>query len=133
MTKSHSNFLVYYRTARSDAPPRSAGMARLLKSILLSGCLAAAAATPSRAQSYDPSIGSGNIAVNYSQAAAPRLANGGGARMVRRVDPDARKAYARVSPDATMFKRNGGPADLLTDPDPNIRFQLQRESLQGRW
>jgi hypothetical protein len=109
--------------------PRLAGM------VMAAGL--SVAATPSLAQSYDPDIGTGNIVPYYGQQSNPMMAR------------NVSSAYARVSPGAARGGRRLAPAALnanasvgnmgdpgnpvVTDPDPNIRFQLNRESLQGRW
>jgi hypothetical protein len=109
--------------------PRLAGM------VLAAGL--SVAATPSLAQSYDPDIGTGNIVPYYGQQSSPVMTQNGS------------NAYAKVSPRAARDARRLAPAALnanasvgnlgdpgnpvVTDPDPNIRFQLNRESLQGRW
>ena len=111
-----------------------AGTALLLKGMFL---VVAFATTPAAAQSFDPDIGTGNIVPYYGQQPSP-------------VAQDARNAYAKVpsgggrrvhtpSPAALRANASMGNAGLdpgnsgSTDPDPNIRFQLNRESLQGRW
>ncbi len=111
----------------------------LLKTILLVAGLALVTATPSLAQSYDPSIGTGNIVPFYGQAPQVGVAQNGAsayARIVPRVSRSARNAYARVPAAAASQSWNlyGEPDGLAgTDPDPNIRLQLHRESLRGRW
>jgi len=106
----------------------------LLKTILFGAGLTLAAATPSFAQSYDPSIGTGNI-VPYpqtAQSAVKQDASNAYARVAPRIPRGARKSFGRmdVGPSAwdayNLQESIGG-----TDPDPNIRFQLNRESLQG--
>jgi hypothetical protein len=112
----------------------------LLKTILLGAGLAVATATPSLAQSYDASIGTGNIVPFYGQTAQSGVTQGAGnayARILPRSARGARNAYARIVPGATasqswnLYNEQGNV--FGTDPDPNIRFQLHRESLQGRW
>jgi len=76
---------------------------------------ATAVASPAFAQSYDPSVGTGNIA---PQVRVPQV----------KLDKGARGAYAQVRHGAA-----GGFTGGVTDPDQNIRFQLNRESEQGRW
>jgi len=96
-----------------------------------------AIASPAFAQSYDPSVGSGNlvgpVAAAHTTHAAPRVYLG------------AESAYTRVIP-GSRHHRAGAPAAAFagplydqsghavgTDPDPNIRFQLRREadSIEG--
>jgi hypothetical protein len=108
-----------------------------LTAILLGAGLALATATPSLAQSYDPSIGTGNIVPYYGQAPALDAAQNAYARIVPRGSRGARNAYARSVPGAAAFQSwnlyNEQGNAVRTDPDPNIQFQLHRESLQGRW
>jgi hypothetical protein len=106
----------------------------VLKAMLASTCLALATATPSTAQSYDSSVGTGNIVPFYGQAAQAGAAEGARkafARVVRPGARQARNAYARSFLEMPAFDEPGD--GFGTDPDPNIRFQLHRESLQGRW
>jgi hypothetical protein len=109
----------------------------LLKTILLVAGLALVTATPSLAQSYDPSIGTGNIVPYYGQVPALDAAQNAYARIVPRGSRGARNAYARSVPGAAAFQSwnfsNEQGNAVRTDPDPNIQFQLHRESLQGRW
>ena len=85
-------------------------------------------ATPALAQSYDPSIGTGNIVAN------PAAASHQTASSARH--QDARSAFARVHPGVSQSPNAvyGEQGNLVgTDPDPNIRFQLNREAEQGEW
>jgi hypothetical protein len=87
-----------------------------MKKTIVAAALATVIASPAFAQSYDPSVGSGNIAARISAPASRS----------RALD-----AYARVphgAPAAVHSFTRGG-----TDPDPNIRFQLNRASQQGQW
>jgi len=119
-------------SAAQEVAAASSQATPLVKTMLLGASLTLAAATPSIAQSYDPDVGSGNI-VPYYQAAQPDAAQSAWNRYVRIAPRSARGAYARVGPGAG-WSTPGGPNDQGgTDPDPNIRFQLNRESLQGRW
>jgi hypothetical protein len=92
-----------------------------MKKIIAVVAFATLIASPAFAQSYDPSVGSGNIA---PQAQASTL------HLNLHHGPHA--AYAQVP--------NGGAAIVhfsgrhgTSDPPANLRFQLHRESLQGRW
>src|SRR5215216_7665132 len=83
--------------------------------------------SPAFAQSYDPWVGSGNIA--RAPSAPPAVYRGG------------EGAFARVAPSATHRR---GPSAAVqapnypvydeyghyvgADPDPNIRFQLHRDA-----
>jgi len=95
--------------------------------------LAAAAlvlATPAFAQSYDPSVGSGNIA--HAQAARPNL--------YMQVAPQAydQGAFAQVRPGSRVRAPRGAVTPFTVyddyghvigaDPDPNVRLQLRRDS-----
>src|SRR5215203_5027094 len=77
----------------------------LLKTILLVAGLALVTATPSLAQSYDPSIGTGNIVPYYRQAPALETAQNAYARIIPRASRGARNAYARSVPGAAAFQR----------------------------
>jgi len=102
-----------------------------MKKILL---LAAALgfASPAFAQSYDPSVGSGNIARAPS---APPSAYRGPEGAFARVPPGGnhpRAPYAGVqAPTAPVYDEYG--RYLGADPDANIRFELRRDadSIQG--
>jgi len=91
-----------------------------MKTTIAAVLLATAIASPAFAQSYDPDLGSGNL---VQQRAEPTL------RM--RVD-GAHGAYARVGNDASVIRRSFDNSYVGTDPDPNIRFQLNREAEHGR-
>src|SRR5215211_1075015 len=83
--------------------------------------------SPAFAQSYDPSVGSGDIA--RAQSAPPTLYRGG------------EGAFARVAPSATHRRAPSAAVQapnypvydeyghyVGADPDPNIRFQLHRDA-----
>ena len=98
-----------------------------------------ATATPSLAQSYDPDVGSGNIAPSYGQTSQWAVVQSGRsahARSTPGIAATARNAFARVGPGAAASRSWPVTNELGnvvgTDPDPNIQFQLNRESLQGR-
>jgi hypothetical protein len=78
-------------------------------------------ASPALAQSYDPSVGSGNIAPQVT-APAPRVLYRG-----------AHGAYATVPNGAPIVGHSFNGRRRSFDPDPNIQFQLNREATQGRW
>src|SRR5215207_4412189 len=86
-----------------------------------------AVTSPAFAQSYDPSVGSGDIA--RAQSAPPTLYRGG------------EGAFARVAPSATHRRAPSAAVQapnypvydeyghyVGADPDPNIRFQLHRDA-----
>jgi hypothetical protein len=111
----------------------------LLKRMLLGGGLTLAAATPSLAHSYDSSVGTGNIVPFYGQAASLPDMHGvtndyahfvpRGVRSARKLDP-----RGGLGPSTSTWNAYDDQGNIgRTDPDPNIRFQLNRESLQGRW
>jgi hypothetical protein len=92
-----------------------------MKTIIAAATFATLIASPAFAQSYDPSVGSGNIAPKV-QVQAPTL------QMKLQA---AQGAYAQVQNGGSavvQFSGNGA-----ADPDANIRFQLNRETLEGRW
>ena len=86
--------------------------------------LACALASPAFAQSYDPDVGSGNVALpsGYARASVEHVSNG------RRLYLSSPHPFARAERKTMTF--NAAPGG---DPDPNIRFQLRRESEQGEW
>jgi len=90
-----------------------------MKTTIAAVLLATAIASPAFAQSYDPDLGTGNL---VQQNAAPTL------RM--KVD-GARGAYARVGNGAPVIRRSFDNNYVGTDPDANIRFQLNREAEHG--
>ena len=108
-----------------------------LRATFVTACLALATA-PAAAQSYDPSIGTGNIAPVYATTGQPSMNAGarGAYAQYRGGALPARNRVGRVLlqvPAARAFNA-ADPGDIAGgDPDPNIRFQLHRESLQGRW
>ena len=77
-------------------------------------------ASPAFAQSYDPSVGSGNIAPQ-AQTSTLHL----------NLHRGAHAAYAQVPNGAAIVHFSGRHG--ASDTDANLRFQLNRESLQGRW
>jgi hypothetical protein len=101
--------------------------------------LATLAASPAFAQSYDPDIGSGNIAPpsddpNYTAGVYQGGANAfawspyqGGYGAFAQV-PVGRHHVQSAPAIYGLDGRFYG-----TDPDPNIRSQLRRESEQGEW
>jgi len=93
-----------------------------MKTILTAVAFATLIASPSFAQSYDPSVGSGNIAPQ-AQASTLQLKFHRGTR--------AQDAFASVPYGSRVIVES--PRGGSTDPDANIRFQLNRESLEGRW
>lgn len=92
-----------------------------MKNIIAAVAFATLIASPAFAQSYDPSVGSGNIAPR-AQASTLHLNLHRGAHAAYAQVPNGGAAIAHFS------ARNGA-----SDPDANLRFQLNRESLQGRW
>jgi hypothetical protein len=97
-----------------------------MKTILLMAT-ALLVTSPAFAQSYDPSVGSGNIA--RAPSAPPAVYRG------------AEGAFARVPPGATHRRAPSAAVQapnypvydeyghyVGADPDPNIRFQLHRDA-----
>jgi hypothetical protein len=91
-----------------------------MKNIIAAVAFATLIASPAFAQSYDPSVGSGNIA--RAQAPALQLKLHGDNAAYAQV-PNGGRALVHSS-----ASRNGAGA-----ADANLRFQLNREALQGRW
>ena len=112
------------------------------RAIFVSACLAvatAAASAPAAAQSYDPSIGTGNIAPVYATTGQPSTNMAARSAYAQYTGARATRVPNRVGriflqmPAARAFNA-ADPGDIAGgDPDPNIRFQLHRESLQSRW
>jgi hypothetical protein len=112
-----------------------------MKKLLIAAAILAIG-SPAFAQSYDPEVGSGNIAGAFSAPrpyAAPRV------YAAPRIYQGAEGAFAQVIP-GTRGRRQAAPVYqapnvvigndghvLGADPDPNIRFQLRREgdSIEG--
>ena len=90
-----------------------------MKKLIAAAALASVLVSPAFAQSYDPSVGSGNL--------APQINTQAFRSQARATLQGALGAYAQV--------HRGTPVHVIRrgDPDPNIQLQLQRESLQGRW
>jgi hypothetical protein len=92
-----------------------------MKKIIAAAAFATLVASPAFAQSYDPSVGSGNIAP-HAQASTLQL----------NLHRGAHAAYAQVPTGGAAIVHFSGRHGA-SDPDANLRFQLNRESLQGRW
>jgi hypothetical protein len=84
----------------------------------IAAALVVASISGASAQSYDPSVGSGNIARSYQQVTPPQAGRG------------ALGAYARV-PHVGSHRviRPGG----VGDPHPNYWYERNREEFRGRW
>jgi len=95
----------------------------IMKMFITAAALATVLASPAFAQSYDPDVGSGNIAPPV-YAHAPRAADQAHARAPQ----DSLGAFARVGHGTVMWD-----GDVARDPDPNIQFQLNREAEEGEW
>ena len=93
-----------------------------MRTTIAAVALATIIASPAFAQSYDPSVGSGNIAPQVSAPVYRSLPYVG-----------AHGAYARVPHNAPLVGHSFNGNSRSFDPDPNIQFQLNRESEQGRW
>jgi len=112
-------------------------MTHSLRATFVTACLALAT-VPAAAQSYDSSVGTGNTVPVYATTGQPRMI--GGARSAYAQDSGALRATSRggrvllQGPAARAFNAVEDATGVAgSDPDPNIRFQLHRESLQGRW
>ena len=92
-----------------------------MKTTIAAVLLATVIASPAFAQSYDPDLGSGNL---VGQSAAPVLHFN--------LNSKAHGAYARVGNEAPVIRRSFDGNYVGTDPDQNIRFQLNREAEHGR-
>jgi hypothetical protein len=109
-----------------------------LRAIFVTACLALATA-PAGAQAYDPSIGTGNIAPVYATTGQPSTNVGARSAYAQYTGARAARAGARAArvlmqmPTSRAFNAADPGDSAAGDPDPNIRFQLHRESLQGRW
>jgi hypothetical protein len=99
--------------------------------------LATLVASPAFAQSYDPDLGSGNIAPpsddpNYTAG----VYQGGYNAFAWSPAQGGYGAFAQV-PAGRHFRTPsaiyGLDGRIYNDPDPNIRSQLRRESEQGEW
>jgi hypothetical protein len=120
------------KTNRSVKSVRARATA-LLGRMLLGVGIALAATHASSAQSYDPSVGTGNIVPFYGQT-APMLDSQSFGSSYARVVPRGARAAGKMRASTPLWNLyNDESAAGATDPDPNIRFQLNRESLQGRW
>jgi hypothetical protein len=106
--------------------------------ILVAAAVAVATlvASPAFAQSYDPDIGSGNIAPVPGDSYAGWGGYQSGYNAFASVPHHGHGAFAQV-PAGRHF---GAPSAIYgldgrayNDPDPNIRTQLRRESEQGEW
>jgi hypothetical protein len=85
----------------------------------IAAALVAASISGASAQSYDPSVGSGNIAPSYQQVTPPSQASRG-----------ALGAYARVpriGSDRVIRRGSVG------NPHPNYWYERNREEFRGRW
>jgi hypothetical protein len=112
-----------------------------MKKLIIATALAALIGSPALAQSYDPSIGSGNIASPPNAVPAPWAAyrnnNGAYARDTRSTrstrstrGPVTRGPFASgATPQRDIW--NGYPVRI--DPDPNIQFQLNRMPPGSQW
>ena len=103
------------------------------KTLIVVGAMLAIS-TPAFAQSYDPSVGSGNIAGAYSAPTGAYGADFGAEGAYARVIPGpARHRGAAFAPQAPSVVYDAAGHAVGTDPDPNIRLQLQREgdSIEG--
>ena len=94
-----------------------------------------AISTPAFAQSYDPSVGSGNITGAYAAPSGAYGADFGAEGAYARVIPGPvrHRGAAAFAPQAPSVVYDANGHVLGADPDSNIRLQLQREgdSIEG--
>ena len=102
-----------------------------MKKFITVAALATVLASPAFAQSYDPDLGSGNIAPNYSAEPGYNPDHAAFARVHPRVTRHSAgvDAFARVNEGGVVMPDGA----VARDPDPNIQFQLNREAEQGEW
>ena len=93
-----------------------------MKKLVMSAALATILASPAFAQA-DPNMFPREVTGSVS-APAPRAARHASAAQVQR---DSLGAYSRAGGVAMPYSA------IESDPDPNIQFQLNRESEQGEW
>jgi hypothetical protein len=87
--------------------------------MVTAAALVVASISGASAQSYDPSVGSGNIARSYQQVTPPQAGRG------------ALGAYGRVpSIGSDRVIRPGGGGG---NPPPNYWYERNREEFRGRW
>jgi len=87
-----------------------------MRMLAASVALATLVASPAFAQSYHSSVGSGNIA-HPVLAPAPRI--------------ETRTVAPRAARQGRLYLYNGNTVGNVRDP--NLEFQLHRESQQGEW
>jgi hypothetical protein len=85
-------------------------------------------ASPAFAQSYNPDIGSGNIAPDPAAPTVFQRAEGAYARVV----PGTSRGRAVIAPTTTAVHDEYGRV-IGADPDPNIRLQLRRGADSIEW
>jgi len=109
-----------------------------MKMLIAAAAFATLVASPAFAQSYDSDLGTGNIAP-YPTKQALVAQDGSNAyaqsfrRTMRGPHKATRKAHRHIGTSNAWDAYNFQGSTDATDPDPNIRFQLNRESLQGGW
>jgi hypothetical protein len=98
----------------------------------IAAALVAASISGASAQSYDPSVGSGNIARSYQQVTPPSLAGRGALGAHARV-PRAR--VPRIGSDRVIRRGSvGNPhPNYWYEPHPNYWYERNREEFRGRW
>jgi len=84
-------------------------------------------ASPAFAQSYDPDIGSGNIAPAQAAPTVFQGAQGAYARVL----PGTSRGRAFVAPTTAVHDEYGRV--IGADPDANIRLQLRRGADSVEW
>jgi hypothetical protein len=98
----------------------------------IAAALVAASISGASAQSYDPSVGSGNIAPSYQQVTPPSQAGRGALGAYARV-PRAR--VPRIGSDRVIRRGSvGNPhPNYWYEPHPNYWYERNREEFRGRW
>ena len=101
-----------------------------MKMLAAAVALAALVASPAFAQSYDPDLGTGNVAPTSDDPAYVAAPNQGAFGAFARV-PEGGHTSRSHRAAAAVYDLQGN--FYGADPDPNIRLQLRRESEEGEW
>jgi opacity protein-like surface antigen len=103
-----------------------------MKKIFAAAAVAVAIASPAMAQSYDPSVGSGNIARNPYRNDLTNPHQGRAPGWTTPYDAYAQSPVSgngNGSPYAGGVIRRGG----VGSPHPNYWYERNREEFTGRW
>jgi len=115
-----------------------------MKTLIASLALASVLAFPAFAQSYDPDLGTGNIAAGIEAPVSPSEAHGAYAQVPNKTTADARRvsgqggvrlqspyaAYASVTPFGSPANATASPRDAAVR-DCNVLAAPYRESTWG--